>query len=78
MSLDTVYAAKLRAHGKLRMTETNPSGWCVKDFDLVSIGCNRMGAHFNPILLIIVNSESIDSIEQSWDTSVLGFYGILK
>jgi hypothetical protein len=32
-----------------------------------------MGAHFNPISLNIVNSESTDAIESSWDASVLGF-----
>ncbi len=47
--------------------------FCVKDFGLVGIGCNRMGAHFNPISLSIVNSDTRDAIESSWDTSVLGF-----
>jgi hypothetical protein len=44
--------------------------FCVKDFGLVGIGCNRMGAHFNPISLSIVNSESTDAIESSWDAFV--------
>ncbi len=39
--------------------------FCVKDFGLIGIGCNRMGAHFNPILLSIVNSESAAAIENS-------------
>ncbi len=52
--------------------------FCLKDFGLVGIGCNRMGAHFNPISLSIVNSESTDAIESSWDASVGGFYSVLK
>jgi hypothetical protein len=52
--------------------------FCVKDFGLVGIGCNRMGAHFNPISLSIVNSESTDAIESSWDASVQGFYTVLN
>jgi hypothetical protein len=57
--------------------------FCVKDFGLVGIGFNRMGAHFNPISLnpislSIVNSESTDAIESSWDASVQGFYSIFN
>jgi hypothetical protein len=37
-----------------------------------------MGAHFNPISLSIVNSESAAAIESSWDASVRGLYSILK
>jgi hypothetical protein len=35
--------------------------FCVKDFSMVSIGCNSMEAHFKPISLNIVNSESRDA-----------------
>jgi hypothetical protein len=52
--------------------------WCVKDFGLIGIGCNRMGAHFNPISLSIVNSESAAAIESSWDASVKGMYSVFK
>jgi hypothetical protein len=48
--------------------------FCVKDFGLVGIGCNRMGAHFNPISFSIVSSESTYVIESSWDASIQGFY----
>jgi hypothetical protein len=41
------------------------------------IGCNRI-AHFNPISLSIVNSESTAAIESSWDASVRGLYSVLK
>jgi hypothetical protein len=50
----------------------------VKDFGLVGICCNRMGARFNSISLSIVNSESRDAIESSWDASVLGFFNMLN
>jgi hypothetical protein len=52
--------------------------WCIKDFGLIGIGCNRVGAHFNPISLSIVNSESAAAIESSWGASVRGMYSIFK
>lgn len=51
---------------------------CAKDFGMVGIGCNRMGAHFNPISLSIVNSESAEAIENSWDATIFGFYSLFK
>jgi hypothetical protein len=37
-----------------------------------------MGAHFNPISLSIVNSESKASITACWDATVKGFYSLYK
>jgi hypothetical protein len=77
-------------HMLLNFARMTNSGWqkqihldgafnfCVKDFGLVGIGCNRMGTHFNPISLSIVNSETTDAIESSWDASVQGFYSIFN
>jgi hypothetical protein len=36
--------------------------WCKKDFALIGFGMNSMGAHFNPVSVSIVNSESKDAI----------------
>ena len=39
--------------------------WCKKDFGLIGFGMNSMGAHFNPVSVSIVNSESKDAIQWS-------------
>jgi hypothetical protein len=55
-------------------------GWCSKDFRLISIGCNRLGAHYNRVSesLSIVNGETIVSMENSWDATVMGMYSQFK
>ena len=51
---------------------------CEKEFGLVGIGVNSMGAHFNPVSLNIVNSESKAAITHCWEATVKGFYSLYQ
>ena len=51
--------------------------FCEKEeFGIIGIGMNSMGAHYNPVSLSIVNSESKDAIASCWDATVKGFYSL--
>ena len=51
---------------------------CDKEFGLIGIGLNSMGAHFNPVSLSIVNSESKAAIKHCWEATVKGFYSLYQ
>jgi hypothetical protein len=48
--------------------------WCKKDFALIGFGMNSMGAHFNPVSVSIVNSESKQAISAAYDATCNGLY----
>ena len=48
--------------------------WCGKEIALVGFGMNRMGAHFNPVSLSIVNAESKQGIMHSYKATCAGLY----
>jgi hypothetical protein len=48
--------------------------WCKKDFALLGFGMNSMGAHFNPVSVSIVNSESKEAIKSAYETTCNGLY----
>jgi hypothetical protein len=48
--------------------------WCKKDFALIGFGMNSMGAHFNPLSVSIVNSESKDAISSAYEATCNGLY----
>ena len=50
--------------------------FCKYDFGALGIGINSMGAHFNPISLSIIHSESKASINACWEATVKGFYSL--
>jgi hypothetical protein len=52
--------------------------WCTKDFGIIAVGCNSMGAHFNLVSLSIVTSESGDAIEHSWDATTKAVFSLFK
>ncbi len=49
---------------------------CEKEFGIIGIRMNRMGAHFNPVSLNIVNSESKAAITACWDATVQVFFSL--
>jgi hypothetical protein len=52
--------------------------WCNKAFGIIGIGMNSIGSHYNPVSINIVNSESIDAIEASWNASTYGLFTFLN
>ena len=48
--------------------------WCKKDFGMIGFGMNSMGAHFNPVSLSIVNSESKMASESAYDATCAGLH----
>ena len=48
--------------------------WCNKDFALLGFGVNSMGAHFNPVSVSIVNSESKEAMEAAYQATCNGLY----
>jgi hypothetical protein len=48
--------------------------WYNKDLALIAFGMNSMGAHYNPVSISIVNSESKTSLEWSYNATC-GFVG---
>jgi hypothetical protein len=52
--------------------------WCRNDFRIIGIGMNSMGSHFNPVSLNIVNSESRDAIQNSWDATITGLFNLFE
>ena len=48
--------------------------WCGKEIALVGFGMNSMGAHFNPVSISIVNSESKQGIKSSYKATCSGLY----
>jgi hypothetical protein len=48
--------------------------WCGKELALVGFGMNRMGAHFNPVSVSLVNAESKEGIKNSYQATCAGFY----
>ena len=48
--------------------------WCKKDFGIVGFGMNSMGAHFNPVSLSIVNSESKPAVKSAYEATCSGLY----
>ncbi len=49
-------------------------GWCSRDFALLGFGVTSMGAHYNPVSISIVNSESKTSLDWAYDTTCAGLY----
>ena len=45
---------------------------------MIGFGMNSMGAHFNPVSLSIVNSESKEALKASYDATVSGLYLMYK
>jgi hypothetical protein len=50
--------------------------WCNRDFVLLAFGMNSMGAHYNPVSISIVNSESKTSLEWSDNATCAGLYAM--
>jgi len=48
--------------------------WCKKDFGLIGFGMNSLGAHFNPVSVSIVNSESKDAMQSAYEATCNGLY----
>ena len=48
--------------------------WCKKDFALLGFGLNSMGAHFNPVSVSIVNSESKEAMEAAYQATCNGLF----
>jgi len=48
--------------------------WCKKNFGLIGFGMNSLGAHFNPVSVSIVNSESKDAIKWAYEATCNGLY----
>jgi hypothetical protein len=48
--------------------------WCKKDFGMIGFGMSSMGAHFNPVSLSIVNSESKSALEFAYDATCAGVH----
>jgi hypothetical protein len=48
--------------------------WCKKDFAIIGFGMNSMGAHFNPVSVSIVNSESKEAIKTAYEATCNGLY----
>jgi hypothetical protein len=48
--------------------------WCDKDFALLGFGLNSMGAHFNPVSVSIVNSESKEAMASAYQATCNGLY----
>jgi hypothetical protein len=48
--------------------------WCKKDFGMIGFGMNSMGAHFNPVSLSIVNTESKVALESAYDATCAGLH----
>ena len=48
--------------------------WCNKDFALLGFGVNSMGAHFNPVSVSIVNSESKEAMASADQATCNGLY----
>jgi hypothetical protein len=48
--------------------------WCKTDFALIGFGMNSMGAHFNPVSVSIVNSESKQAISSAFEATCNGLY----
>ena len=46
--------------------------YCANEFVILGIGINSMGAHFNPVSLSTVNSESKAAITASWEATIQG------
>ncbi len=51
-------------------------GWCSRDFALLGFGVNSMGAHYNPVSISIVNSESKTSLDWAYDATCAGLYAL--
>ncbi len=52
--------------------------WCTKNFGIIAVGCNSMGAHFNLVSLCIATSESGDAIKHSWDATTKAEFSLFK
>jgi hypothetical protein len=50
--------------------------WCSRDFALLGFGVNSMGAHYNPVSISIVNSESKTTLEWSYNATCAGLYAL--
>ncbi len=50
--------------------------WCNKDFALIAFEMNSMGAHFNPVSISIVDSESKTSLDWSYNATCDGLYAM--
>ena len=48
--------------------------WCKKDFGMIGFSMNSMGAHFNPVSVSIVNSESKQAIKSAYEATCNGLY----
>ena len=51
---------------------------CRNDFGIIRIGMNSMGSLFNPVSLNIMNSESRDAIQNSWNSTVSGLFNLFE
>ena len=51
---------------------------CVKDFALIGFGVNRMGGHFNPVSINIVNSESYEAYRNSYNATCTGLFRLFR
>jgi hypothetical protein len=49
-------------------------GWCDRDFALLGFGVNSLGAHYNPVSISIVNSESKTALDWAYDATCAGLY----
>jgi hypothetical protein len=54
----------------------NAFNWCNRDLALLAFGMNSMGAHYNPVSISIVNSESKTSMEWSYNVTCAVLYAM--
>ncbi len=47
-----------------------------KDFALIAFGMNSMGAHYNPVSISIVDSESKIALDTSYNAMCAGLYAM--
>jgi hypothetical protein len=52
--------------------------WCGKDFAMIGFGMNSMGAHFNPVSMSLVNSESKKALSSVYAATCAGLHMLYK
>ncbi len=63
-------------HGLAKAIFDGAFNWCNKGFALIAFGMNSMGAHFNPVSISIVDSESKTSLDWSYNATCAGLYAM--
>ncbi len=50
--------------------------WCNKNFALIAFGMKSLGAHYNPVSISIINSESKIALNSSYDATCASLYAM--